>query len=288
MASPNGAAQGPDPSSYLSVQERDGYWVVSMQKEPVNSLNLVMWQQLEAVLDRAEAAFPQVRGLILTTGLKRDVFTAGNDLLELYAPRTSARRYSEFWCTSNRVLCKLHLSRLSTMAAIRGACPAGGCMMALCCDHRVMSAAGAIGLNEVQLGILVPKFWALLMSQLIGRKAADKLLTTGKMVNPQEAKALGLVDQVVERDQVLGAAEKVMQQLIKLPPLAVAGTKRVLREDFCRQWEQYWAGEAEGAWGFLNEPETMRVLEAAMQRLSGGNKGGGAGAGAEGGLPSKL
>ncbi len=98
-----------------------------------------------------------------------------------------------------------------------------------------------------------------------------------------QAKALGLVDQVVERDQVLGAAEKVMQQLIRLPPLAVAGTKRVLREDFCRQWEQHWAGEAEGAWGFLNEPDTMRVLEAAMARLSGGNKGGAAGGGGGGG-----
>ncbi len=186
---PSSATGGaPEPSSYLSVQEREGYWVVSMHKEPVNSLNLLMWQQLEAVLDRAEAAFPRVRGLIFTTGLKRDVFTAGNDLLELYAPRTSAKRYAEFWCTSNRVLCKLHRGPLSTIAAVRGACPAGGCMMALCCDHRVMSSQGAIGLNEVQLGILVPKFWALLMSQLVGRKAADKLLTTGKMVNPAEVR----------------------------------------------------------------------------------------------------
>jgi hypothetical protein len=48
---------------------------------------------------------------------------------------------------------RLYLSRLATIAAIRGACPAGGCMMSMCCDHRVMSSVGSIGLNEVQLGI---------------------------------------------------------------------------------------------------------------------------------------
>jgi len=52
-------------------------------------------------------------------------------------------------CTCSR----LYMSRLATIAAIRGACPAGGCMMSMCCDHRVMSNAGSIGLNEVQLGI---------------------------------------------------------------------------------------------------------------------------------------
>jgi 3,2-trans-enoyl-CoA isomerase len=53
------------------------------------------------------------------------VFTAGNDLMELYAPRTSRERYRNFWVVSNRVLLKLYKSRLATIAAIRGACPAG-------------------------------------------------------------------------------------------------------------------------------------------------------------------
>lgn len=260
-----------DTNSYLAVTEKEGYVIVSMQKEPVNSLNLAIWQQLEAVLDKYEAN-PAFQGLILTTGLKRDVFTAGNDLMELYAPRTTKERYREFWIVSNRFLCKLHRSRLSTIAAIRGACPAGGCMMALCCDHRVMSTNGAIGLNEVQLGILVPKYWAILMARIVGHKAAEKLLTVGKMVNSAEAKALGLLDQVVDRDQVVAAAEKVMQTLVKLPGNAVAGTKRGLREDFCNEWEQYYVTEPEGAWEFLTQPTTLKILRTAMERLSGAAK----------------
>lgn len=234
-----------------------------------------------------------MHGLIITTGLRRDVFTAGNDLLELYAPRTSEARYTEFWVTSNRFLRRLYTTRLATIAAIRGACPAGGCMMALCCDHRVMTSAGSMGLNEVQLGIPVPKFWGLLMAKVVGQKAADKLLLTGKMVTPQEAKALGMVDQLVEqKEQLLGAAEKVMAQLVKLPPSAVKATKLSLREDFCAAWDAYYPQEPVGAWKFLNQPDTLRVLQGAIQRLSGNKQQGGAngnGSGGEQGGPmSKL
>uniref|UniRef100_A0A7S0WQJ1 Uncharacterized protein n=1 Tax=Chlamydomonas leiostraca TaxID=1034604 RepID=A0A7S0WQJ1_9CHLO len=265
----SGTAAAAGTEGMVSVVLREGgYAVLSMHKEPVNSLDLAMWRALEKALDVLEGD-QAVRGLVITTGLKRDVFTAGNDLLELHAPRTSAARYREFWVTSNRFLKKLHTSRLATIAAIRGACPAGGCMMAMCCDHRVMSSAGTMGLNEVQLGIPVPKYWGLLMAKLIGTKAADKLLLTGKLVSPGEAKALGLVDQVVDKAELLGAAEKVMHQLVKLPPSAVRATKVSLRGDFAAEWAAYYEVEPEGAWAFLNQPDTLRVLEGALQRLSG-------------------
>ena len=90
-----------------------------------------------------------VRGVIFCSGLKKDIFTAGNDIMELYAPRTSWDRYKEFWVTQNVFLARLYRSPLITVAAIRGACPAGGCVLSLCCDHRVITTVGNIGLNEV-------------------------------------------------------------------------------------------------------------------------------------------
>lgn len=61
-------------------------------REPVNTMNLAFWRQLAAVLDELEGD-PAVRGAIFCSGLKRDVFTAGNDINELYAPLTSHARY---------------------------------------------------------------------------------------------------------------------------------------------------------------------------------------------------
>ena len=67
-----------------------GYAIVTITKEPVNSLDLDAWVQLEQALDQLEAD-PSVSGVIFASGLKRDVFSAGNDIMELYAPKVRGR-----------------------------------------------------------------------------------------------------------------------------------------------------------------------------------------------------
>ena len=57
----------------------------------------------------------------------------------------------------------------AAVAAIRGACPAGGCCLALTCDYRIQSQQGTFGLNETALGVPVPPFWAMLMTRIIGQ-----------------------------------------------------------------------------------------------------------------------
>ena len=84
-------------------------------------------------------------------------------------------------------------------------CPAGGCVIALCCDYRVMTDSGRIGLNEVELGIPVPKFWALLMGRVVGTGVADKLCGAAQMCAPQRAKEVGMVDEVAAGGQLLQA-----------------------------------------------------------------------------------
>lgn len=79
----------------------------------------------------------------------------------MHTPRQMVTRTT---CFNVTVMC--NRSRLATLAAIRGACPAGGCAISLCCDARIMTAGnGTIGLNEVALGIPVPKYWVQVMAQ---------------------------------------------------------------------------------------------------------------------------
>ena len=66
----------------------DALAVVSLHREPVNSMNTAVWTSLLSTLDSLEAN-PKVRGVVFTSTLKRNVFTAGNDPTELYAPSTS-------------------------------------------------------------------------------------------------------------------------------------------------------------------------------------------------------
>jgi Delta3-Delta2-enoyl-CoA isomerase len=77
---------------FLKIEQKGSYAIVTLLREPVNTMNLSMWEQLTEALNSLEAN-PNMRGVIFQSGLQRDVFTAGNDIMELYAPNTSPERY---------------------------------------------------------------------------------------------------------------------------------------------------------------------------------------------------
>lgn len=256
--------------SYISVEKREaGYVVLSIRREPVNSMNLDLWRQLATHLDELEKD-SSVRGVIFRSGLQKDVFTAGNDIMELYAPKTSLERYKDFWVTQNSFFARLYRSRLVTVAAVRGACPAGGCALALCCDYRVMTDFGSIGLNEVALGIPVPAYWAQLMQRTVGQRTAEKLLPFGLLVSAEEALRYGLVDQLVPAGELDQAAETAISQLLKVADAPRHATKLHLRDAFSRQWQDFAPKEAEQAWGLLSHPKTVQALDGVLQKLSKG------------------
>lgn len=142
------------PESWITLERDSQGWArIIMAREPVNSMNLPFWQRLSDLLHICEQA-QDVRGVVFCrcvpklnhrpinllnqslvvdctalslfdvrcSGLKRPVFTAGNDINELYAPSTSRQRHRRFWKISNQFLASLYESPLLTVAAINGAC----------------------------------------------------------------------------------------------------------------------------------------------------------------------
>jgi 3,2-trans-enoyl-CoA isomerase len=268
-------------------------------KEPVNSMDTQLWRELHAAL-RACERDSAVKALIIASSLaKRDVFTAGNDLKELYAPLTSASRYGDFWDAQSSFLCDLLVSPLATAAAIRGACPAGGCCLALCCDRRVIVGSGGggnggngpaptLGLNEVALGIPVPKFWARLMALRCGDRAAERLCLGGEQVGPEEALRIGLVDEVVAAAgggnggeppppaavAVVARAAQWASRQARLPREARHATKLAFRGQFEQAWRAYaLTEEAAFGWGAISAPQTVARMRGVLERLGGGGGG---------------
>ncbi|KAG8236576.1 hypothetical protein J437_LFUL015762 [Ladona fulva] len=83
------------------------------------------------------------------------VFTAGLDIKEMCKPKPD--RIKAFWTALQGVWLKLYGSSFPTVAAINGHSPAGGCLLAVCCEYRVMVGPSyRIGPNETQLGIVIP------------------------------------------------------------------------------------------------------------------------------------
>lgn len=256
----------------IEFKEKLGYAILWMGSEPVNSMTLELWTALSDALTELERD-PKVRGVVFASELKKNIFTAGNDIKELYVKTTTKARYTQFWRTQTSFLCRLLRSPLATVCAIRGACPAGGCAVALCCDYRVQSDAGTFGLNEVQLGIPVPKYWAKLFCMVAGHTAGDLTLQLGALLTPPEAKALGLLHEVVPAAAVLPAAERAMsEKFLRRHDGARGATKANLRGGFSDEWERYVDEEAAAGWAMLSTPEVEAALGGVIARLSKGTK----------------
>jgi len=255
-----------DGKQYVFVEESPPLAVVSIRREPVNAMNAALWEQLQSALDALEAN-KKIRGVVFASGLDKDIFTAGNDLRELYGPLISEESYARFWGAQNTFLARLYRSPLATAAAIKGACPAGGCILGLVCDFRVQTEEGRIGLNEVALGIPVPAYWAKVFCSLTGAGKGEKLLALGLQVKPREALAVGLIDQVVARkEELMPAAKAALSKLLKAPDVGRVLTKQSLRSELSQSWEADWEREVPGIVAMLKHPQAVAMMERAMSR----------------------
>jgi len=271
-AAASGASTFPPKLETVQIEVKGNYAIVTLNRPPVNGMNLTVWSDLLSALDALEKQ-KSIRGAVFASGLAKDIFTAGNDLRELYAKSTNEQRYTQFWMAQQTFLTRLYMSRLATVAAIRGACPAGGCIFALCCDYRLMTndvPNASIGLNEVALGIPVPRFWVTRFLEALGSTRGELALLSGRMLTPEQAQQGGLLHQLVPKDNLMAEAEKALNTLfLRHPDAGRIGTKRDARAALAKQWIEYAPQEAAGGWKMLSAPQTVAALGQVMQKLSG-------------------
>uniref|UniRef100_A0A8C6FN02 Enoyl-CoA delta isomerase 1, mitochondrial n=1 Tax=Moschus moschiferus TaxID=68415 RepID=A0A8C6FN02_MOSMO len=205
-----------------------GVAVMKFRNPPVNSLSLELLTELVISLEKLEND-KTFRGVILTSDCPR-VFSAGLDLTEMCG--RSPAHYAEYWKAVQELWLRMYLSNLVLIAAINGACPAGGCIIALTCDYRILADNPKyhIGLNETLLGIVAPFWFKDTYVNTIGHHASEQALQLGTLFPPAEALRVGLVDQVVPEDQVLSTALSAMARWLAIPDHARQLTKNMMRK----------------------------------------------------------
>ncbi len=142
--------------------------------------------------------------------------------------------------------------------------------MAVFCDYRVMAEGRfKIGMNEVQVGLAVPHLIQYATKRLAGVRQGDHLLIGGRLVLSEEALRIGLVDEVVPAEEVVGAAIAWAEGLLALPPKAMLETRRRARKDLVSQFEQIGDSEYREMAGAWFSEETRTTMQALVQRLTG-------------------
>ena len=137
------------PPALIVKREGGGLATVSLKHKPVNSLTQAVCEELKAVTHALEAD-PEVRGVVFGSGVP-SIFSAGMDLRSMHGRSTD--ELAAFWTAVQEMWLALYMTPLATVAAISGHAPAGGCLIALACDYRVLvEGKYRIGLNEAQIG----------------------------------------------------------------------------------------------------------------------------------------
>jgi 3-hydroxyacyl-CoA dehydrogenase / enoyl-CoA hydratase / 3-hydroxybutyryl-CoA epimerase len=169
-----------------------------------NTLSQAVLDELAAIVDGLSAG--SLRGVVFESG-KSNGFIAGADVKE-FAHVDSAEQGTALAERGQRLMARIAALKVPTVAAIDGYALGGGLELALACDYRVVADGyeRTLGLPEVQLGIH-PGFGGTVRAvSLLGPLAALGLMLTGRALSPREARAAGLVDRVVPRENLRAAA----------------------------------------------------------------------------------
>lgn len=247
----------------IKVTIKDKIAVLALDRGRSNAINSEMVSELHQMVRNIEKD-DSIAGLILTG--KDGFFSAGLDLIELYD--YDQEKIKEFWKDFLNLVTTLVAFRKPMIAAISGHSPAGGCVLAICCDYRVMAEGKfIIGLNEVPVGIIVPESIFHLYSFWLGNAHAYRFMLEGKLMNAREALTFGLVDEVVPHESILHAAERKMLKFIQLERTTWQQSKVNMREDLLRKVS---ADQTEILEVMLKQwwsPSTRSILKTIIQNL---------------------
>uniref|UniRef100_A0A9L0SD03 Enoyl-CoA delta isomerase 1, mitochondrial n=1 Tax=Equus caballus TaxID=9796 RepID=A0A9L0SD03_HORSE len=195
------------------------------------------------------------------------VFSAGLDLTEMCGRNPA--HYAEYWKAVQELWLRLYLSNLVLIAAISGACPAGGCLISLTCDYRVLAdnPKCLIGLNETLLGIIAPFWFRDTLVNTIGHRAAERALQLGLLFPPAEALQVGMVDQVVPEDQVQSTALSVMAQWMAIPDHARQLTKNMMRKPTVDRLLKQRDADIQNFVSFISRDSIQKSLQMYLEKL---------------------
>lgn len=253
---------------YLTLSVQDRMALIGLNRGRSNAINAELLNELRQIIKSVEKD-DAISGIILHGN--EGFFSAGLDLIELYD--YSAEEIRKFWQSFLSFIQEFASFKKPAVAALGGHSPAGGCVLALCCDYRIMAEGEfIIGLNEVAVGIIVPDAIFHLYSFWIGQAKAYQFLLEGKLLNPKQALDAGLIDELVPASSLRRTAEQQLKKYVQLEANTWEQSKVNLRRELLSKMsqdsdqildimlEQWWS------------PSTRSILKTIIDNLKGGKK----------------
>ncbi len=228
-----------------------------------NALNPTLMEALcVALSDLRNGGAPP----LLLRSSHRVLFSPGWDLKRLQS--ADRAEVADSLALFNRLVYELFSYPGPTGAAIEGHAVAGGCLLALCCDLRVMAEGlPRIGLSELNLGVPVPSASLIMLRARLAPNIVEELVVGGDGCNAERARKLGVVHRVAEPALVVAKSERELARLASKPSRAFVATKRFLLADAWRRMSDVTAADDETFLDCWFSPETQERIAGVVARL---------------------
>jgi enoyl-CoA hydratase len=214
----------------LKIEQKENFLILSVNRPTkLNALNIEVLTELKEFLSelKKDESF-EVKGMIFT-GEGEKSFIAGADISEM-SDMSPSEAYT-FGQLGQQVTLLMEGLQVPVIACVNGFALGGGCEMALSCDFIFATDNALFGQPEVKLG-LIPGFGGTQrLAKVVGRPMAKEIIYTGRNVNLEEAKSLGLVQRsFASKELMINEALNTLKMVTKNSPFAVSIAKKVIND----------------------------------------------------------
>jgi enoyl-CoA hydratase len=249
--------------SFICITEHDQTKVITIDNPPVNALHPDVADEIRICVNEIERD-AGVRSIILTG--KGKCFVGGGDIR--YFVGLTAKGAEDMALIVQKMQRGLQTCRVPVIAAVNGHALGGGCELMMACDIAIADERAQIGVTEVRLGLIPGAGGTRMLTSYLPLGTAKRLLFTGDRLNAEEARALGLVDQVAPAGAALSEALSLASRINSVGPAAVEAAKRSINFGLQKSYDDGHQREA-ALFGRLFETEDHREgIAAFLERRS--------------------
>jgi len=228
-----------------------------------SALDLELCQALQSAFEEA-AADDAVDAVVLTgTG---SIFSAGVDLPRMI--NAGDDYIEDFVAALDAALRGVFVFPKPVIAAVNGHAIAGGAILTFACDYRLMSS-GRIGVPELLVGVPFPALALAIVRFAMPRHHLQPMIYFGRIVEAEEAREMGIIDEIPPAADLLGRAHAIAQRLASIPRDAFRLTKRQLREPYLRDASHIAVASADEIDGVWSAPQTHEHIRAYLAKTIG-------------------
>ena len=242
----------------LNITNTETICRIELANGKANIIDSEMIDELSLAFDNAESN-NSINALILIG--KGGFFSAGLDIFQLI--EMDKIEIESYFTRFINLLIKMITFKKISIAAISGHSPAGGCVLSLTCDYRIMQKGNyKIGLNEIPVGMMIPKLIWKMMAFAIGSQSAYQMILSGSLVTPDYALNLGLVHELSDQNELDNQVMSKIKKLSELNQDAWQKSKELMLNNFYQfsntdftdltEFSEHWWSES-----FQNQLKTM-------------------------------